>query len=69
MLSEWRSAQKIVYPMKSAASINPGITPAINSLPIDTSAATPYTIMMIEGGISRPSVPAPASEPIEICSG
>ena len=41
----------------------------MNSLAIETLAATPYTIMMIEGGISRPSVPAPASVPTAIASG
>ncbi len=55
--------------MNSTASIRPGMTPAMNSLPMETSAATPYTIMMIDGGISSPSVPAPASEPMEIWSG
>ena len=46
----------------------PGSTPATNRRAIDTSAATPYTIMMIEGGISKPSVPAPASEPTVMVS-
>ena len=46
----------------------PGSTPATNSRAIDTSAAMPYTIMMIEGGMSSPSVPAPASEPIDMRS-
>ncbi len=41
----------------------------MNSRAIDTSAVTPYTIMMIDGGISRPSVPAPASVPITLPSG
>ncbi len=45
------------------------MTPAMKNLPIDTSAATPYTIMMIDGGISSPRVPAPASEPMAIWSG
>ena len=47
----------------------PGSTPAMNSLAIDTSAATPYTIMMIDGGIKRPSVPAPAKVPMVMASG
>ena len=37
--------------------------PARNTRMIETSAATAYTTMMIEGGISMPRVPAPASEP------
>jgi hypothetical protein len=51
------------------ASIRPGQTPPMNSLAIETLAATPYTIMMIDGGISRPSVPAPASVPMVMDSG
>lgn len=43
--------------MNSEAISSPGRIPATNSLPIDTSAATPYTIMMIEGGIRF--LPAP----------
>jgi hypothetical protein len=45
------------------------MTPAMKSRVIDTSALTPYTIMMIEGGIRRPSVPAPASVPTVMLSG
>ena len=56
-------------PMNSVASRMPGSTPPMKSLEIDTSAATPYTIMMIEGGINRPSVPAPARVPSAIDSG
>ena len=41
----------------------------MKSWAIDTSALTPYTIMMMEGGINSPSVPAPASEPTEMPSG
>ncbi|MNT05176.1 hypothetical protein D3C72_1397870 [compost metagenome] len=55
--------------MNSKASSAPGKMPAMNSLAIDTSAATPYTIMMIEGGIKRPSVPAPDSVPRILSSG
>ena len=55
--------------MKRPARSRPGSTPAMKSRVIDTSAVTPYTIMMIEGGMSRPSVPAPASVPIVISSG
>ena len=47
----------------------PGSTPAMNSCEIDTSADTPYTIMMMDGGINRPSVLAPASVPTTMCSG
>src|SRR5262245_27959089 len=49
--------------------MTPGSTPAMKSCAIDTSAITPYTIMMIDGGIRSPSVPAPASEPIAMSSG
>ena len=52
-----------MQPEKSAISTMPGSTPAMNIFRIETSAATAYTIMMIDGGISRPSVPAPHSEP------
>ncbi len=45
------------------------MTPAMNSSAMDTLAVTPYTIMMIDGGISKPSVPAPASVPIVMSSG
>jgi hypothetical protein len=41
----------------------------MNKWAIETFAATPYTIMMIDGGISRPSVPAPASVPMVMSSG
>ena len=47
----------------------PGRIPPMNSCAIDTFAVTPYTIMMIDGGISSPSVPAPASVPIVMPSG
>src|SRR6185369_5674425 len=63
------SAQTMMYPENSAASSTPGMMPAMNSCAIDTFAVTPYTIMMIDGGISRPSVPAPASVPIVMSSG
>src|SRR5690606_32732552 len=43
--------------------------PAMKSFDIDTFAATPYTIKMIDGGINSPKVPAPASVPIIILSG
>ncbi len=41
----------------------------MKSRAIDTSAATPYTIMMIDGGMRRPRVPAPASVPMTLPSG
>ena len=41
----------------------------MNMWRIDTSAATAYTIMMIEGGMRMPRVPAPASEPMVMGSG
>ena len=40
----------------------------MNSLPIETCAVIPYTIIMIDGGISSPSVPDPASVPIAMPS-
>ena len=55
--------------MNRPASNKPGNTPAMNSWAIDTLAATPYTIMMIEGGIRSPSVPAPARVASAMCSG
>ena len=67
--SLFTSAQTTSEPLNKAASISPGITPATKSLAMDTSAATPYTIMMIEGGISRPSVLAPPSEPTIFSAG
>jgi hypothetical protein len=45
------------------------MTPAMKSRVIETSALTPYTIMMIDGGMRRPRVPAPASVPIVMSSG
>ena len=46
-----------------------GITPAMKSWEMETSADTPYTIMMMDGGISRPSVLAPPSVPTIMLSG
>jgi len=69
MRSRCSSDQITTQPMNSDASRMPGSTPPMKSLEIDTSAATPYTIMMIEGGISRPSVPAPARVPSTMDSG
>ena len=34
---------------------SPGPTPAMNISPIDTSAATPYRIIGIDGGMTTPS--------------
>ena len=42
--------------------------PARNTLMIETSAATAYTTMMIDGGSRMPSVPAAASEPRQVFS-
>ena len=36
----------------------PGITPAKNIRPTDTSTAAAYTTITIEGGINIPKVPA-----------
>ncbi len=47
----------------------PGTMPAMNSLAMDSLTVTPYTMSMIDGGMSRPSVPAPASVPMIIFSG
>ena len=43
--------------MASIARI-PGIIPAINRLPIEAFAVTPYTTIGIDGGISIPRYPA-----------
>ncbi len=66
-LSGFSSAHTMIQPLNSTASIRPGSTPAMNSLEIDSSADTPYTIRMIEGGISSPRVAGPPSEPM-ICA-
>ena len=63
------SAQTASEPLNSVASSSPGNTPATNSLAMDTSAATPYTIMMMDGGISSPSVAEPPSEPMTLSMG
>src|SRR5258708_20798472 len=62
------SAQMTMYPENSAVSTKPGMNPARNTLMIETSAATAYTTMMIEGGSRMPSVPAAASEPRQVFS-
>ena len=41
----------------------PGITPARNILPTDTSVADAYTTITIDGGINIPNVPAFAITP------
>src|SRR5919204_739126 len=46
----------------------PGMKPARNTLMMETSAATAYTTMMMEGGSRMPSVPAAASEPRHVFS-
>ncbi|MND09739.1 hypothetical protein D3C83_332900 [compost metagenome] len=46
----------------------PGRNPARKTLSIETSAATAYTTMMMEGGSRMPSVPAPHSEPSAVFS-
>ena len=53
----------MIQPEKSDISRIPGSTPAMKRCVIGTSAATPYTIMMIDGGMRMPSVPDPASDP------
>ena len=47
--------------MNMNTSMTPGRNPAMKSRAIETSATKPYTMSMIEGGISRPRVPDPAS--------
>ncbi len=39
------------------ASIRPGITPAMNSLPTEVLVETEYITITIEGGIRMPSAP------------
>ena len=51
--------------MNRPTNIRPGKTPAKNKRAIDTSAATPYTINIIDGGINKPNVPEPAKVPID----
>ena len=57
-----------MYPMKPAISTSPGTTPARNRRAIDVWLTMPYTINMIDGGISRPSVPDPVSVPMIMLS-
>ncbi len=59
-----RNAQSTMYPMKAAISTSPGTTPARKRRAIDVWLTIPYTIIMIEGGISNPSVPEPVSVPM-----
>src|SRR5699024_10133474 len=54
----------MIYPLNPIARIIPGMIPAINNLPILTSATIPYTIIIMLGGIKKPKVPAPARDPI-----
>src|SRR2546422_1990341 len=68
VFSGFMSAQMTMYPENSAVSTKPGMKPARNTLMIDTSAATAYTTMMIDGGSRMPSVPAAASEPRQVFS-
>ena len=43
--------------MPTPITTRPGRQPAMNTRTIETSAATAYTTMMMEGGIRMPSVP------------
>ena len=61
-------AHTMMYPEKRAMSRNPGRNPARKTLRIETSAATAYTTMMIDGGSRMPSVPAPQSDPRQVFS-
>ena len=66
---EGLSADQIArYPMNRIMSMMPGKIPAINKRVMETSAATPYTIMMMDGGIKKPSVEEPAKLPIVVFS-
>src|SRR5690606_2013221 len=49
--------------MNRPITITPGNTPAINSRAMQRSAATPYTIRMMDGGLSRPQLAEPATVP------
>src|SRR6218665_1259821 len=53
-----------MQPMKTSADRMPGTTPAMNRREIETSAMMPKMIIRIEGGISEPSVPAEATQPV-----
>src|SRR6218665_3918924 len=54
----------VMQPMKTSADRMPGTTPAMNRREIETSAMMPKMIIRIEGGISEPSVPAEATQPV-----
>ena len=55
--------------MNSPVSINPGMTPAMNSRPIDVSVAMPYRMKVTDGGMRMPSVPPAQIEPVATSSG
>src|SRR4029078_977066 len=58
----------MMSPEKSAVSTKPGMKPARNTLMMETSAATAYTTMMMDGGSTMPRVPAAASEARQVFS-
>jgi hypothetical protein len=57
-------ARMTIIAVNIAAESRPGRTPATKSLPTDVPAKTAYTTIRIEGGISEPSVPAEATQPV-----
>ena len=50
--------------MNSSISTMPGKMPAANKRAIETSADTPSTMKVMDGGIMMPSVPALVSAPM-----
>ncbi len=63
------SREEIVQSMNNPVSINPGMTPAMNSRPIDVSVAMPYRMNVTDGGMRMPSVPPAQIEPVATSSG
>ena len=51
--------------MKKKAIISPGMSPARNSLPIDSPVIMPKTTRVTLGGMRMPSVPTEATIPVE----
>ena len=62
-----RSKTPRIAPQSRRAQSSLG-SPASYILIMESSAATAYRIMMIDGGMSRPRVPAPHSEPRQVFS-
>ena len=55
--------------MNRPVSMSPGMTPAMNSRPIEVSVAMPYRMKVIDGGMRIPSVPPAQIEPVATSSG